>query len=133
VRVFTAVVNHLDLDLLAGTSRYEVDVPHTLGMEGAGLSAKRAIVAAPRSGRPTLHQLYGSVLALARESVLMAKRSPRWEFDRRETPVATRSAASNLTLTTYCASDLLTGAFGLRSAILRASPRLQSESETTCL
>ena len=37
VRVFAAAVNHLDLDLLAGTSRYEVHVPHTLGMEGAGV------------------------------------------------------------------------------------------------
>lgn len=37
VRVRAATVNHLDLDMLAGTSRYEIPLPHTLGMEGAGV------------------------------------------------------------------------------------------------
>ena len=36
VRVFAAGVNHLDLDMLAGTSRYPIPLPHTLGMEAAG-------------------------------------------------------------------------------------------------
>lgn len=37
VRVAAAAVNHLDLDMLAGTSRYQVELPHTLGMEAAGV------------------------------------------------------------------------------------------------
>jgi NADPH:quinone reductase-like Zn-dependent oxidoreductase len=36
VRVAAAAVNHLDLDMLAGTSRYGIRPPHTLGMEAAG-------------------------------------------------------------------------------------------------
>jgi NADPH:quinone reductase-like Zn-dependent oxidoreductase len=36
VRVEAAAVNHLDLDMLRGISRYQVTVPHTLGMEAAG-------------------------------------------------------------------------------------------------
>lgn len=36
VRIRAAAVNHLDLDMLAGTSRYAILLPHTLGMEGAG-------------------------------------------------------------------------------------------------
>jgi NADPH:quinone reductase-like Zn-dependent oxidoreductase len=39
VRVGAAAVNHLDLDMLAGTSRYRVAPPHTLGMEAAGVIA----------------------------------------------------------------------------------------------
>lgn len=37
VRVLAAGVNHLDLDMLAGISRYDVPLPHTLGMEAAGI------------------------------------------------------------------------------------------------
>lgn len=37
VRVVAAAVNHLDLDMLAGVSRYPVKPPHTLGMEAAGV------------------------------------------------------------------------------------------------
>jgi NADPH:quinone reductase-like Zn-dependent oxidoreductase len=40
VQVAAAAVNHLDLDMLAGTSRYGVRPPHTLGMEAAGPVAK---------------------------------------------------------------------------------------------
>ena len=36
VRVRAAAVNHLDLDMLRGISRYQVTTPHTLGMEAAG-------------------------------------------------------------------------------------------------
>jgi NADPH:quinone reductase-like Zn-dependent oxidoreductase len=36
VRVEAAAVNHLDLDMLRGISRYSVTAPHTLGMEAAG-------------------------------------------------------------------------------------------------
>lgn len=35
--VAAAAVNHLDLDLLAGTSRYPAPLPHVLGMEAAGV------------------------------------------------------------------------------------------------
>ena len=37
VRVAAAAVNHLDLDMLSGASRYQVAPPHTLGMEAAGV------------------------------------------------------------------------------------------------
>lgn len=37
VRVYAAGVNHLDLDMLAGVSRYDVPLPHTLGLEAAGV------------------------------------------------------------------------------------------------
>jgi NADPH:quinone reductase-like Zn-dependent oxidoreductase len=36
VRVAAAAVNHLDLDMLSGTSRYPIMPPHTLGMEAVG-------------------------------------------------------------------------------------------------
>jgi NADPH:quinone reductase-like Zn-dependent oxidoreductase len=39
VQVAAAAVNHLDLDMLAGTSRYGIRPPHTLGMEAAGTVA----------------------------------------------------------------------------------------------
>jgi NADPH:quinone reductase-like Zn-dependent oxidoreductase len=39
VKVMAAAVNRLDLDMLAGTSRYAVSLPHTLGMEAAGVIA----------------------------------------------------------------------------------------------
>jgi NADPH:quinone reductase-like Zn-dependent oxidoreductase len=37
VRVGAAGVNHLDLDMLAGTSGYDVPLPHTLGLSAAGV------------------------------------------------------------------------------------------------
>jgi NADPH:quinone reductase-like Zn-dependent oxidoreductase len=37
VRVRAAAVNHLDIDIVAGASRYPIPLPHTLGMEGAGV------------------------------------------------------------------------------------------------
>lgn len=39
VRVHAAGVNHLDLDIRAGTARLPIELPHTLGMEAAGVVA----------------------------------------------------------------------------------------------
>lgn len=36
VRLVAAGVNHLDLDIRAGTSRLPVSLPHQLGREGSG-------------------------------------------------------------------------------------------------
>jgi NADPH:quinone reductase-like Zn-dependent oxidoreductase len=36
IRVCAVAVNHLDLDLRSGTSRIDLMLPHTLGMEFAG-------------------------------------------------------------------------------------------------
>ncbi|OGN86847.1 MAG: hypothetical protein A2X23_02365 [Chloroflexi bacterium GWC2_73_18] len=51
VRVRAATVNHLDLDMLAGTSRYPIRLPHTLGMEAAGVVERAGgAVTWPRPG-----------------------------------------------------------------------------------
>ncbi len=42
IRVEAAAVNHLDLDMLAGTSRFDLPLPHTLGFEAAGVITETA-------------------------------------------------------------------------------------------